>query len=72
MRFAIMRHSIMEDDMGYEILVKTGRTVLENGGVCWDKIKTARCQTRRGAEDFRAIELAKNPAATIVIRRELR
>lgn len=67
-----MRHSIMEDDMGYEILVKTGRTVLENGGVCWDKIKTARCQTRRGAEDFRAIELAKNPAATIVIRRELR
>ena len=54
---------------GFEILVKTGRTVLENGGVCWDKVTEARSQTRQGAEDYRAIELAKNPAATVVIRR---
>ena len=57
---------------GFEILVKTGRTVLENGGVCWDKITEARCQTRQGAEDFRAIALEKNPAATVVIRRAQR
>lgn len=57
--------------MGYEILVKTGRTVLDNGGVCWDNIKTARCQTKRSAEDFRLIELEKNPDATVVILREV-
>lgn len=53
---------------GFEILVKTGRTELESGGVCWDKIVTARSKTLQGAKDFRAIELSKNPGATVVIR----
>lgn len=53
---------------GFEILVKTGRTVLENGGICWDAIKTANAQTLQGAKDYRKIEQAKNPNATITIR----
>ena len=53
----------MNEDHKFEILVKTGRS--EYG---WDNIKYAYCRTIQGAKDYRAIELEKNPQATVVIR----
>ena len=53
---------------GFEILTKHGKTVLENGGVCYDKIDTAKATSLQGARDYRAIQKHKFPNAVITIR----
>jgi hypothetical protein len=53
----------------YEILTKHGKTVLDNGGITWDKIDTASCNTIGGAKDYASIQKHKFPTAEIVIRK---